>query len=66
MCFAIPLKISKITDGKAQMEDGRVVKLGSIKNIKIGDYLEVYADLAVTKLTAKDALNIRKLIKKTL
>ena len=47
------------------MEDGRVVRLGQLRNIKQGDFLEVFADLAVQKLDKKQALNIRSLIKKS-
>lgn len=65
MCFAIPLKVVKITGKVADMEDGRSVRLGDLTDIKRGDYLEVYADLAVNKLETKEALEIRKLIKKS-
>ena len=65
MCFAIPLKIKQIKeDNLAIMENGRQVRLGDIK-AKRGDYLQVYADAAVEKLTDKQALSIRRLIKKS-
>lgn len=64
MCFVIPLKIKQINNNLAKMEDGRLVKLGPIKAQK-GDYLQVYADVAVKKLTDKEALSIRGLIKKS-
>ncbi len=64
MCFSIPLKIKKIQDGKAEMEDGRRVRLGEFGDVQAGDYLEVYADIAVQKLDKKQALDIRKLIKR--
>lgn len=65
MCFSIPLKIKQINNDRAEMEDGRVVKLGKLNNLKAGDFLEVYADLAVQKLDKMQALDIRKLIKKS-
>lgn len=62
MCFAIPLKIKSIENKIALMEDGRKVRLGPV-TAKVGDYLEVYADMAVGKLSNKQALETRKLIK---
>lgn len=53
------------TEKTALMEDGRTVRLGNIGKVKVGEYLEVYADLAVTKLSEKDALSVRRLIKQT-
>jgi hydrogenase maturation factor len=65
MCFSIPLKIKYLKNGLAKMEDGRTVRLGNLKNISQGDYLEVYADMAVHKLSKKQALDIRRLIKQS-
>ncbi len=45
------------------MEDGRWVKLGNIQ-AGSGDYLQVYADAAVEKLTKQNAIKVRRLIKK--
>lgn len=63
MCFTIPLRVKKVTETQVEMEDGRIVRLDKIKNVNVGDYLEVYADIVVTKLSKKEALSIRKLIK---
>lgn len=65
MCFAIPLKIKKIKNRTAEMEDGRLVRLGSLDQVRVGDYLEVYADLAVNRLKPNDAQQIRRLIKRS-
>ena len=65
MCFAIPLKVTKVTGKTAVMENGRVVKLGSLEKVVRGDYLEVYANVAVQKMAKGDALSIRKLIKQS-
>lgn len=65
MCFAIPLKVKQVTNNQATMEDGRIVRLGELTNIKKGDYLEVYADIAVLKLPEEQAKSIRRLIKKS-
>ncbi len=63
MCFAIPLKVKHIINQNAEMENGRIVKLGNIK-VNVGDYLEVYADAVVNKLKKEEAINIRRLIRK--
>ena len=31
------------------MEDGRMVRIGLIKDLKNGDYLDVYGDVALSK-----------------
>jgi hypothetical protein len=49
MCQVTFLKVTKIRGGKAEMSDGRTVLLGPLAGIRKGDYLEVYADLAVAK-----------------
>jgi hydrogenase maturation factor len=63
MCFSIPLKVLKIAGKTAEMEDGRMVRLGELADIAAGDYLEVYADMAVTKIPPAQAQKIRTLIK---
>jgi hydrogenase maturation factor len=50
MCINVPLKVLRIEREKAVMEDGREVRVGLVKDIKIGDYLEVYGDLALGKV----------------
>ena len=63
MCFAIPLQVKEIKKNTAVMENGRKVRLGNV-SANTGDYLEVYADVAVNKISSKQALSIRRLIKK--
>ncbi len=63
MCFAVPLKIEKINKDKLTMEGGRVVKKVLTDEVKIGDYLVCQHDLAVEKISKKEALIMRKAIK---
>jgi hydrogenase maturation factor len=62
MCFALPLRVVKIKGG-VKMEDGRLVKLGFKGKIKPGDYLFCQQDIAIERLTKKQALARRKTIK---
>lgn len=62
MCFQIPKQIKSVNDSDAIMEDGARVKLGGIK-VKTGDYVLVYGNMAVEKITRKSALETRRLIK---
>lgn len=36
------------------MEDGREVRIGLIKDVQIGDFLEVYGDVALGKLVKRN------------
>jgi len=61
MCFQIPKKIKTINEREAVMEDGVRVKLGDM-NVTYGDYLLVYGNMAVEKVTAEKAKRMRKMI----
>ena len=61
MCFQIPKKIKKVNDREAIMEDGARIKLGGIK-AHAGDYMLVYGNMAVEKVTAEKAKRMRKII----
>jgi hydrogenase maturation factor len=50
MCIQLPGKVQTIEGAYVIMEDGRKVRLGPLKGVKIGDYLEVYADIALGKI----------------
>ncbi len=63
MCFALPLKTVKKKGGFWEMEDGRMVKVDLVKKIKKGDYLICRQDIAVKKISKKEALSMRKAIK---
>ena len=63
MCFAVPLRVKKIDKDKLVMESGREVKSVLTETIKIGDYLVCQHDLAVEKVSKKEALAMRQAIK---
>ncbi|MFA6410978.1 MAG: HypC/HybG/HupF family hydrogenase formation chaperone [Candidatus Buchananbacteria bacterium] len=63
MCLTIPVQIKEIKDQKAKLANGKMVKLDLIKNPKPGDWLLVNADLALKKITAVEAKEIKNLFK---
>ncbi len=63
MCLVIPLKIIRQKNGGWVMEDGRVVKKMLIGKVEKGDYLICRQDMGVEKLSKKDALQMRRLLK---
>jgi len=63
MCFTVPLKTIKKKDGGWVMEDERVVKVKILERVRVGDYLICQQDIAVEKLSKKDAEAMRRLIK---
>ncbi len=63
MCFALPLQVDFSNKTLAVMEDGRKVKLVMVGKAKKGDWLLVKSDLAVDKLSSKEARAMRKVIK---
>jgi len=63
MCQTRPVKIKSIKGTKGELSDGRKVNLALIKNPKAGDWVIVNADLALSKLTKKEALEILNLLK---
>jgi len=64
MCFIVPLQAVKDKGGFWEMEDGRMVKVDLVKKVKKGDYLICQQDMAVKKISKKEALSVRKAIKK--
>jgi len=63
MCFALPLKTVKKKGGFWEMENGRMVKVDLVKKVKKGDYLICQQDMAVKKISKKEALSMRQMIK---
>ena len=57
MCISMPLKVRDVIESIAIMEDGRSVRLGLLKDVQAGDYLEVYADVAMGKIQKAEALD---------
>ena len=66
MCFAIPLKVARVTKSHLVMEDGRKVKFSLVKSVGKGDWLLVQSNLAVDKLTQKEAESMRSSIKEVI
>jgi hydrogenase maturation factor len=63
MCLIIPLKIkAKLSDGRWQMETGRVVK-SLVKNVRVGDYLICQQDLGIEKISSDKAKLVRDALK---
>ncbi|MDD5502649.1 MAG: HypC/HybG/HupF family hydrogenase formation chaperone [Candidatus Thermoplasmatota archaeon] len=64
MCLAIPGKILKITDNKAEVDFGegssRQCNI-SLVDAKVGDYVVVHAGYAIQIMDEKEALETRKL-----
>ncbi|MCX6811353.1 MAG: HypC/HybG/HupF family hydrogenase formation chaperone [Candidatus Berkelbacteria bacterium] len=65
MCLATPAKIISIKNKMAEVDDGHAKKkvyLVLIKNPKIGEYLLVHTNLAISKIDKKEAEEIINLI----
>jgi len=61
MCFSIPKKVKLIENNEAVVEGNLRVKLGNLK-ASPGDYVLVYGNMAVEKVTAEKAKRMRKII----
>ncbi len=55
MCINIPKKVIEINGDIATMEDGTKVRIGMVKDVKVGDPLEVYGDVAIGKVDTREA-----------
>lgn len=63
MCFSIPYKVLKVDHNSALIEGGRIVRMDKDIQVKKGEYVRIAGNLAVGKLTKKEGLKIRRLIK---
>ena len=63
MCLTTPLKIKAIKKELAELSDGREVSLALIDNPRVGDWVLANADLAVSKVSAKEAKEINNYFK---
>jgi len=54
MCMLVALKIKQIEKDKARLSDGRVVQTAGVKNLKVGDHVNVYADVVVEKVEREE------------
>ena len=67
MCLATPSKVIKIEGDWATVQaENHIHKanLGLVKDVKIGDYIIVHADLVLNKIGKQEAGKILKMIKK--
>jgi len=63
MCLTKPQKIKKINDQKAELENGQIVSLNLIENLQPGDWILTNANLAISKITAEEAVEINNYFK---
>ncbi len=63
MCLATPVKIKKVLNNCAVLDDGRKVNVSLVGHIREGDWLLCHADLAINKLEEKEAKEILELSK---
>jgi len=63
MCLTLPYKIEEMKGTKAKLNNGRIVNTDLIKKIKVGDWILVNANLALKKITAKEAEEINNYLK---
>ena len=55
MCLSEIRCVTALKGDTAVMDDQRHIKLGGLRGVKPGSYLEVFADIAVRRLTKRDA-----------
>lgn len=63
MCLSVPLQVVSVDSNIANLEDGRKANLSLVGKVKKGSWLLVKSNLAVEKLTAKEAMAMRSLAK---
>ena len=62
MCLTTPLKIKTVKKKIATFENGRSVDVSLINRAKAGDWVLVNANLAIQKIPASEAGEIRRLL----
>jgi hydrogenase assembly chaperone HypC/HupF len=63
MCLTLPFKIKKISGDRAELSDGRSVNIAMVEKPKVGDWVLANADLAVAKVSQKEAEEIKNYLK---
>jgi len=63
MCLTKPQKIKKVNGQVAELANGRLINIALIKKPKAGNWVLANADLALTKITAKEAEEINNYLK---
>ncbi|MFC1612526.1 HypC/HybG/HupF family hydrogenase formation chaperone [Patescibacteria group bacterium] len=61
MCLTIPAQIIELKEGIAKIDKGIEVKSSLIPDLKVDDWILVHANLALKKITKKEAEEIKKL-----
>jgi len=67
MCLTYPAKILKIENKKALIKaksGKREIDIGALKNVKVGDYILYNANLAINKVSKKEAKKIMEIFDK--
>ena len=63
MCLTMPVQIKKVKGLKAELADGRKVNLAFSGKLKKGDWVLANANLAVAKISTKEAKEIKDYFK---
>jgi len=63
MCLTSPQKIIKVNGQIGELANGRTINVALIKKPKAGDWVLTNADLALKKITAKEAKEIKDYLK---
>ena len=50
MCIQLVRRVKELRGDIALMDDGRKVRIAMIANVRVGDLLEVYGDIALGKV----------------
>lgn len=58
MCLTTPVKIKKVNGQTAELADGRRINIALVDKVKKGDWILVNANLAVSKISKKEANEI--------
>ena len=62
MCLTVPRKVTKIEGDRAQLQDGRWVKTGSVENLQVGDMVLAQANLVVEKISKKQVKEMKEVV----
>ena len=63
MCLTVPLQVEKVQGNVARLSDGREVNVAIVGKLKTGDFVLANADLAVSKISQKEAEEIKNYFK---
>ncbi len=63
MCLTAPVKIKKTKGIEAETTNGRKINTSIAGKVKVGDWVLANADLAIKKISAKEAKEIKGYLK---